>query len=898
MNLKHLTDKVLSLSLVFFLLLLGSFSVLAASNKVLIDRAKTLHQHAIELHTLGNHVESVRVAKQALNTLKSAYKSKTNTESLDQFSTQLKKFEEDPERAVPLYLKCLETFLSRKNLRRFKEAEKKSSSENYSSRSKKRFRFREIEALLTEKEAENAQKLHKQAKSLYEKGDWDGTIKVAQQALKIYEPLRKFRNAHSHVQSTTKIATHYIAIGDMAKAAANYLLCLRIYENETESLAVYDRRTSSDEKAIRQETHVFAEKHARDILLGKLDRETLKKMAKAMVKKDIPKYQAREFEKVSGFTGLLYEYIEPERGYEKAFSSLLNILAGDKTLIQNVINFIPEKEKLDFLTKKRNNLNAFLSLVLTKPDLDPESRKKAFDIWITRKGLLLEAQRQFQQALIDSGDKEAVTAFQQLDRIRAQISNLMFSDLAKDETSKQLLAELEKQKSALEDKLSRMSQAYASQKEVEKADTTKIAQLIPKGTVLIDFARMKLRDFSGKKWLSAHYMVFVLHAGKDKNPIIIDLGEADRIDKTITRFKRQIEDESDIRNRGKRLKKTSKRLYSLVFFPIIDALAGVKRIYISPDSNLNLIPFEVLQDRDGRYLIEQYSFDYLAASRDILRFGRNAGQSGQSVIIGNPDFDMAGGNNTLEKHGEGSTGERGISTRSGDMSGMRFDPLPHTLEEVNALQSVSFFKNAAVYKNESASEAALFSHKAPKILHLATHGFFLNDQDLDALSGTDLQQTKEHSETQSEEIKIYDNPLLRSGIALAGANATLKSYALKSQGIVTSEKILGLNLQGTQMVVLSACQTGIGTVKAGEGVFGLRRAFLQAGTKSLVMSMWKVPDKETCELMVQFYENIDTGISHSRALRQAALRQKQIAEERYGFAHPVFWGAFVFLGEL
>ena len=119
-----------------------------------------------------------------------------------------------------------------------------------------------------------------------------------------------------------------------------------------------------------------------------------------------------------------------------------------------------------------------------------------------------------------------------------------------------------------------------------------------------------------------------------------------------------------------------------------------------------------------------------------------------------------------------------------------------------------------------------------------------------------------------------------------------------SEGIVTAEKILGLRLTGTEMVVLSACETGLGEVKSGEGVFGLRRSFSQAGARSLVMSLWPVPDRETQELMVEFYRNVVSGgMNRCQALRQSMLRQMRIVKERYGEANPFFWGAFVFLGE-
>ena len=120
----------------------------------------------------------------------------------------------------------------------------------------------------------------------------------------------------------------------------------------------------------------------------------------------------------------------------------------------------------------------------------------------------------------------------------------------------------------------------------------------------------------------------------------------------------------------------------------------------------------------------------------------------------------------------------------------------------------------------------------------------------------------------------------------------------QDDGILTAEEVLGLRLRGTEMVVLSACDTGLGEVKKGEGVYGLRRAFLQAGAKSLVMSLWAIPDKETAELMVAFYKNIVSGkMNRCRALRRAALNEMEIVKKRYGHAHPYFWGGFVMVGD-
>ena len=150
--------------------------------------------------------------------------------------------------------------------------------------------------------------------------------------------------------------------------------------------------------------------------------------------------------------------------------------------------------------------------------------------------------------------------------------------------------------------------------------------------------------------------------------------------------------------------------------------------------------------------------------------------------------------------------------------------------------------------------------------------------------------------TKRKKVKM-ENPLLRSGLALAGANRALATEdADRSTGLLTAEKVLSLRLQGTQLVVLSACETGAGKVQTGEGVYGLRRAFTQAGADGLVMSMWPVPDLETKELMVDFYGNLRKGMSPRQALRTAALNEMEIVRDRHGHTHPLFWGAFVYMG--
>jgi CHAT domain-containing protein len=197
---------------------------------------------------------------------------------------------------------------------------------------------------------------------------------------------------------------------------------------------------------------------------------------------------------------------------------------------------------------------------------------------------------------------------------------------------------------------------------------------------------------------------------------------------------------------------------------------------------------------------------------------------------------------------------------------MEFTPLPGTKAEAEVIKRSLNKKDIIEYLQEEATESNLIKVKEPSILHIATHGFFIND-------------------------KTIPNPMLRSGIALTGAN---KSRILgKGDGIVTALKLSGLDLKGTDLVVISACETGVVDINSTDNVSGLSKAFIQAGAKDVIMSLWSVDDQATKELMGSFYRQIkrNKNKDYAKALREAKL--KMIKEGR----HPFYWGAFVVSGE-
>ena len=595
--------------------------------------------------------------------------------------------------------------------------------------------------------------------------------------------------------------------------------------------------------------------------------------------------------------------------YREAYDVLRRIQEINEEFIDQVMAFTSEDQKLKFLESKRFELDAFFSLISRELSGDASARRAALDTWLRRKGIILESQRRFQEALLYRDAPKAQKLFRELAKNRARLSHLVFSGPGREdpETYKKRLTELEEKIAGLEAELTRLSQAYAKQRDIAKADSLKVSAGLPEGSVLLEFARYERFDFQARtmaeRWQPAHYLVFVLYPGAGRAVAMIDLGEAAGIDALVESFKREVMDLENLESG--RTAATAARLYDLVFRPLRPALGASREVFISPDGNLNLIPFEVLRDPDGRYLIEDFTFNYLSSGRDVLRFDPGSGdesprEPGEAVLMGDPDFnlDPVAKNEELRRMGieaedrESPGNDR--SSRSLDLREIVFSPLEGTREEVLAIQSILGKENARVYLGPEVVEEVLRSERAPSILHLATHGFFL--EDLNIQTGSQNRNVLFEEPGDSGALMI-ENPLLRSGLALAGANRSLGGDPTASDGILTAQKVLGLNLHGTDLVVLSACQTGLGDVQNGEGVYGLRRAFSQAGAEGLVLSMWSVPDLETKELMVEFYRNIDSkGMNRAEALRQAALKEMKKTRARYGYDHPLFWGAFVFVG--
>lgn len=312
--------------------------------------------------------------------------------------------------------------------------------------------------------------------------------------------------------------------------------------------------------------------------------------------------------------------------------------------------------------------------------------------------------------------------------------------------------------------------------------------------------------------------------------------------------------------------------YDRFWKPLQQSLPGATKIYFSADGvyqQLNL--YTLKNPATGQYLIDEANIHLLTNTKDILR-QPNHTASKKAAIFSFPDFGAP------------------PQTMEAPMRWTGFpnlDELPGTKTEADSVRRILTARQWMVQEHlrKEASEEGLKKISHPQVLHIATHGFFLNDV---------KDSTGNVFGIRSDIAK--QNPMLRSGLVMAGAAAVAKNpeqFTGMDDGILTAYEAAGLQLTGTSLVVLSACETGLGEIRNGQGVYGLQRSFLLAGARSVIMSLWKVDDKATMELMIRFYSGWlnDAGGNKQEALRNAQLKLRE------KFSHPFFWGAFVMVGE-
>lgn len=545
-----------------------------------------------------------------------------------------------------------------------------------------------------------------------------------------------------------------------------------------------------------------------------------------------------------------------------------------------------ERQKLAYLSTLNEETNQAVSLHLRYAPNNAAARQLALTTLLRRKGRALDAMTDSIAALRRRSTPEDQALLDQLKDTRTQLARLVLNGPQRTPPADHLnrIKTLEEQREKLEDQISRRSAEFRAQ--TQPVTLAAVQAAIPARAALVEFAVYRpynARYSSPEEILGApRYVAYVLRRQGDAR--WVDLGEKQKIDQAIDNLRKALRD-----RKRRDYKALARAVDRLVMQPVRPLLGVTRRVLIAPDGSINLIPFAALVDQRNQFLISRYTFSYLTSGRDLLRLQIKQPSKQSALIVANPDFgeDTKGGPATerILRYKSGSQAPNGKVTV---ITQAFFPALPGTAGEADALKAL--LPDATVLTKDRATEATIKQVHSPSILHIATHGFFLEDAPTPAVS--------EARRAGGPPITGVENPLLRSGLALAGANQLKSNPDNQEDGILTALEAAGLDLWGTKLVVLSACQTGIGDVKDGEGVYGLRRALVLAGSESQVMSLWSVSDLATRNLMIDYYRRLERGEGRTEALRQVQLQfLNRVTRGATDYSHPYYWAGFIQSGE-
>ena len=520
-----------------------------------------------------------------------------------------------------------------------------------------------------------------------------------------------------------------------------------------------------------------------------------------------------------------------------------------------------ERDRLAFLRTSSGLYPLWFSFVYANPSL-PGLAGKMYDLLLHERGLAAGNAAALRNRILSSGNSQALALFEQLRARKTQLSTLATSSYGDPADRIKNIDLLTAQINDIEESLARRAASMPAAKARPAPGWRDVARALQPGEAAVEYVRFHFHDgrtFTGG-W---NYAALVLT--HDSEPRLIPLGDALAAEKTIYElFAAQSASTRGVSKTVAPAAAAGPDCYNVFWKPLEAALGTARRIYVAGDAALNQFPIGLFADAAGQLLMEKYDLRLVNSTKDLLvPPGRTDCRT--AVLLGNPAFDLG-----LPAGAKGSLAA-----------------LPGTQEEVElvarTLHSAGW--QVQTLTGDFARKETVLHQTGPRVLHLATHGFFV--------STSSLQRFNQGRQSTLDE-------MLQSGLFFAGANRALSAGAPipgQENGILTSYEVAQLNLEGTELVVLSACETARGQQgDNGEGVFGLRRALQEAGAGAVLMSSWSVPDRETQELMALFYQNWLAGADKHEALRQAQLEERARVRQRYGKDSPFYWGAFVLVG--
>jgi CHAT domain-containing protein/tetratricopeptide (TPR) repeat protein len=485
------------------------------------------------------------------------------------------------------------------------------------------------------------------------------------------------------------------------------------------------------------------------------------------------------------------------------------------------------------------------------------------------------------EAALAGADAAAAKLHASLKEARQRLADLLLRGAAPKDPAgfRNQCDEVLREQDRLERALAERVPGYAPLAEATRADPTRLAAALAEGEVLLTFGAFDVRE--GRRYAA---LLLWWQRGGGPQVRLVPLGKAGPLDAAVRAWRAAVQ-------KGEVPVQADAALRAKLWGPIARALpAGTTGLVVAPEGQVTLLPLGALRQEDGSYLVEKLAIRYVGAARDLLPAGGEKAAAGPAVLVSDPAFDLAAGAGT-------TAGAAGAEAAPG----REFRRLPGFAREAAAAEQLLRARpgwRVESLRGAQATEEALAAVKRPRLLYLITHGFFREDVRPPAVPGLRDLDLADLGSGAPRRPALGPDPRLRSGLALAGANRWRERSAKgASDGLLTAAEVENLDLLGTELVILSACETGLGEVQLGEGVLGLRRAFQLAGAQTVVASLWKVPDAQTELLMSGFLKRWLNGEGKADALRQAQLEMirqlRQSADPALRQALPLYWAGFV-----
>lgn len=537
----------------------------------------------------------------------------------------------------------------------------------------------------------------------------------------------------------------------------------------------------------------------------------------------------------------------------KAKKSLQEVIDKYDSFIKAYFPALSEREKAKYWNTIKSDYEFYISLAMTFKDEDPKMIEQAFNNALSTKAILLSSSIKIRERILNGNDEELKALYNEWLSKKELLTTALSMRIDQLEANEINPVALNDEVEQLEKELSERSELIKANNEQSIITWENVQEVLKPNEVAIEMVRY--RHFDHVFTDSVIYAgLYVKNQKVQKKPAVFTINNGRELENKYFRAYRN----SIIYERHDRF--SNEQFWQ----PIAKIVGPTATIYLSPDGIYNMINLEAIPVSDTEYVLDNSNIILVSNTKDIFlnALEKKTKKAENASMFGNPIYYLEASANTEHKIGQ----------------------LKGTEEEINELDKLLQAKGWTTEKKleTEATEAEIKAVKNPEIMHIATHGFFTPEKEIpqDALAG-------------QNEAQLSENPLLRTGLLMAGAgdvlNKTQFNYNIED-GILTAYEAMSMNLDQTDLVVLSACETALGDLAIGEGVYGLQRAFMVAGAKTLIMSQFKVNDEATQKLMVNFYQKwLATGKK-----RDSFIQAKK--ELRNEFKNPKFWGAFIMIG--